>query len=139
MPRSNVTLNPQQQIVVSLAGPVFGFLLAALLIGIVIAVGGRVYFQMDGLIPLFIPDLPAGIRNSTGGVALDMFLRLAIWVNIFLNILNLAPVYPLDGGQIARQVFLVNDPWNGLKYSVVLSIAVGGLIALISLLRGDQR
>ena len=67
-----------------------------------------------------------------------MFLRLAIWVNIFLNILNLAPVYPLDGGQIARQLFLVSDPWNGLKYSVILSIVVSALIALISFMKGDQ-
>ena len=78
------------------------------------------------------------VLDGAMGTALQMFAWLAIWVNIFLNILNLAPVYPLDGGQVARQLFVVNDPWNGLKYSVFLSIAVGVLIALFSLRSGDQ-
>jgi Zn-dependent protease len=137
MPAKN-TLNPQQQIIVSLAGPIFGFLLAALLIGLVLAIGGSVDFEMKGLMPQFNPFLPDSLRVGAMGTALQMFAWLAIWVNIFLNILNLAPVYPLDGGQVARQLFVVNDPWNGLKYSVFLSIAVGVLIALFSLRSGDQ-
>ncbi len=138
MPRSKESLTPAQQIIISLAGPVFGFLLAALLIGIVIAIGGSVYFTTGRFLPMFVPELPKHMQDSTGGQALGLFFRLGIWVNIFLNILNLAPVYPLDGGQVSRQLFLLNDPWNGLKYSYFLSIAVGALIAVFSLASGDQ-
>lgn len=138
MPRSNRSLTPGQQIIISLAGPVFGFLLAALLIGIVIAMGGSVYFTTDRFMPMFLPDMPKDMRGNAAGQALELFFRLGIWVNIFLNILNLAPVYPLDGGQVARQLFLLNDPWNGLKYSYFLSIAIGALIAIASFARDDQ-
>ncbi len=137
MPAKN-SLNPHQQIIVSLAGPLFGFLLAALLIGLVLAIGGSVTFQMDGLMPQFIPYLPESLAGGASGQALQLFLWLSIWVNVFLNILNLAPVYPLDGGQVARQLFILNDPWNGLNYSIMLSIAVGAVIAVFSLMGGDQ-
>ena len=36
-----------------------------------------------------------------------IFLYMGIWANVFWNILNLAPVYPLDGGQAAlRELFM---------------------------------
>ncbi len=135
-PRSNVSLTPNQQIIVSLAGPFAGFLLAALLIGTVLAAGGTVEFSWPGLIPYVIPSL----KNSflEGSHAMWLFIFLAIWANIFINIMNLAPVYPLDGGQVARQLFIQSDSWNGVRYSIILSIVVAVLIALVSLTRGDQ-
>ena len=138
MPKSNVSLSPQQQVIISLAGPIAGFLLAAFLIGMVIAMGGVVRFESDGFIPMIRSYLPPNYYESSAGMALVTMFWLGIWVNIFLNILNLAPVYPLDGGQVARQLFLVNDPWNGLKYSVFLSIAVAAIIAVLSISSGDR-
>ena len=126
------------QIIISVAGPVFGFLLAALLIGIVIAMGGSVEFEMDGIMPTVLSFLPREYADTSMGFALVIFFQLGIWVNIFLNILNLVPVFPLDGGQIARQVFLMNDPGNGMRYSIILSIAAGAIIALMGFQNGDQ-
>ncbi len=138
MPRSTATLTPQQQIVVSLAGPIFGFMLAALLVGIVFAIGGSVAITTYGIVPIPIAQLPEAMVVGTGGIALAMFFRIGILVNVFLNVLNLVPVYPLDGGQVARQLFLLNDPWNGLKYSMFLSIAVAVVIAFANLAGGDR-
>ena len=135
-PTSN--LNPHQQIVVSLAGPIFGFLLAGLLIGLVFAFKGTVFFAFNGLIPDFIPILPEGFVPEAIEAPFDLFLRVGIFANVFFNVLNLAPVYPLDGGQVARQLFVINDAWNGVRYSVMLSILAGGLIAFFSLMGGDQ-
>ena len=59
-------------------------------------------------------------------------------LNLFLNILNLAPIYPLDGGQIARQVMVKLDAYNGVRNSIVLSLGSAILIALVSLSAGDR-
>lgn len=132
------SLNPRQQIVVSLAGPIFGFLLAALLVGMVMAIGGTVRLGWLGIIPMPISYMPDGGVPDALLVPLSLFFKIGIFANIFLNILNLAPVYPLDGGQVARQVFVINDPWNGVRYSVMLSILAGGLVALMSFMSGDR-
>lgn len=136
--RSGSASHSVPQIIIALAGPVFGFLLAALLIGLVLAMGGTVGFRFDGIMPSVDALLPADYRTTEMGVTLNLFLFFAIWVNIFLNILNLAPVFPLDGGQIARQLFTINDPGHGVRYSIYLSIAVGAIIALMAFQSGDQ-
>ena len=134
----NEASQPIPQIIIALAGPVFGFLLAAFLIGVVYALGGSISFEMDGIMPTVLSFLPEEYLNSNGGYALALFFRLAIWVNVFLNVLNLAPVFPLDGGQVARQVFLMNDPGSGLRYSIILSIAAAAVISFMSFMGGDQ-
>lgn len=136
--QQKASLNPHQQIVVSLAGPIFGFLLAALLIGVVYALKGTVVPSINGIIPHIDPIFPKGFTDTSAGQAIAMFLWIGIWANIFINILNLAPVYPLDGGQVARQVFILSDSWNGVRNSIISSIIVGVLIALMSFANQDR-
>jgi Zn-dependent protease len=136
--RRQAAIGPRQQIVISLAGPVFGFLLAGLLAGIVLAIGGNLHFDVQGIIPLVLPELPGELFAGPLHQAVWMIFTLGIWTNIFLNVLNLAPVYPLDGGQIARQIFVLNDPWRGVLYSLWLSVFVGAVIAFTSFQQGDQ-
>lgn len=128
------SLNSNQQIVVSLAGPVFGFLLAGLLIGIVYLAGGSMYLY-DGRIPIPLPDLRGTVLAKD---TLLMVFAGGILINIFLNALNLAPIYPLDGGQVARHVMLQMDVRNGLKNSIFLSIGAAILITLFALSTGDR-
>ncbi len=50
------------------------------------------------------------------------FLEKTAWIMIFLNVLNLLPVYPLDGGQLLHRLFF--DEYNILgKIFVILSAA----------------
>jgi Zn-dependent protease len=62
---------------------------------------------------------------------LQLLLYVLFQINLYLNLLNLAPVFPLDGGQIARSLYLRADPWNGIKYSLWLSLIVAVAIALL--------
>lgn len=64
--------------------------------------------------------------------ALRLLLLMFVVVNIFLNLLNLLPVYPLDGGQISRQVFVKADPWGGVRKSVIVSMGAAVLVALLA-------
>jgi len=60
-------------------------------------------------------------------------VSLLLWVNIFWGLINLMPVYPLDGGSVARNIFVQADPVDGIRKSLWLSVIAGGIIALVGL------
>ncbi|HKJ39319.1 MAG TPA: site-2 protease family protein [Anaerolineales bacterium] len=128
--RANVSLSPNQQIFISLAGPFAGFILAGLVIGGVIFSGGMISVNfLLGFIP--IPQLTF---LPFGNNAVYALLVMLLWVNVFWGLINLLPVFPLDGGQVARNVLIQYDPWDGARKSLWLSVITGGLIALGALL-----
>jgi Zn-dependent protease len=123
--------SPKEQIIISLAGPVAGFLLAAIVIGLVYVGGGSMRFGVYYVIPVW--DV-MGVNNEY----LRELVNDMLWVNIFWGLINLMPVYPLDGGQISRELFVVNNPRTGIQQSLWLSIfAAGGMaVASVVLLKG---
>lgn len=133
---SRGALTSNQQIVVSFAGPAFGLLLAAFTVGIVYLLGGQVVRVEGTVVPVFLPDFRATGYPVQGTLFIVCFG--GIMLNIFLNLLNLVPIYPLDGGQIARQIMTQMDSFNGIRNSIILSIACAVLIAVFSLMN-DQR
>jgi Zn-dependent protease len=127
---ANVALTPNQQIFISLAGPIAGFILAALVIAIVLVMGGLVDTTwLLGVIPL-----PLNAMVPFGGRVVGAMVSMLLWVNIFWGLINLVPVYPLDGGQVSRNVLLQVDPADGVRKSLWLSVIAGGLLALLGLL-----
>ena len=59
------------------------------------------------------------------------FLNTVAWILIYLNVLNLLPVYPLDGGQLLHRLFL--DDYNILgKIFVILSVILMSWVAISS-------
>ena len=122
--------SPMQQIVITLAGPFAGFLLAALMIAGVILTGGSVAI---GLLLGFIP-IPQLTSLPIGGSLVGQFISLMLWVNVFWGLVNLLPVFPLDGGQVARNVLIQYDPLDGARKSLWVSVITGGLMALAGLL-----
>jgi Zn-dependent protease len=128
--RANVTLSPNQQIFISLAGPFAGFIFAALVIGAVIIAGGSITISfLFGFIPIpQLASLPIGTDT------IRIFIIMLLWVNVFWGLINLLPVFPLDGGQVARNVLIQFDPFDGARKSIWLSVITGGLVALAALL-----
>lgn len=63
-------------------------------------------------------------------LGIDLLEKIA-WIFILLNVLNLLPVYPLDGGQLLHRLFL--DSYNVLgKIFVILSVALMSWVAISS-------
>ncbi len=123
---ANVALTPNQEIVITLAGPITGFLFAALILAVTSALGGVIIFTtLMGFIPMPVAGFPNG--NSIINLIIGNFL----WVNIFWGLINLMPIYPLDGGNVARHLFIRSDPWGGLRKSLWLSIITGGVLAVV--------
>ncbi len=126
---ATVSLTPNQHIFVSLAGPFAGFALAALTLAVGTALGGQIILStLLGFIPFPIVLLPYG-----SGMLNEVFLTF-LWVNVFWGIVNLLPVFPLDGGHVTRYVLIQSDPRNGLRTSLWVSVVTGGLLAATGLL-----
>jgi len=60
----------------------------------------------------------------------DETLTQLIWVNFAWSILNLLPVFPLDGGQITRDVLTSMNPSKGETWALWISVVIAGLIAV---------
>ena len=123
---ASIALTPNQEIIISLAGPVSGFLLAGLASASVLALGGSIGM---GTLLGFIP-LPAMVALPFGGSILNSFVINLLWVNIFWGVFNLVPVYPLDGGNVTRYFLLKADPWDGIRKSLWISVISGAAAAL---------
>jgi stage IV sporulation protein FB len=126
--RANVLLGPREEMVISVAGPVAGFLFTALVLLTVKLVGGLVMWTPAfGVIPGFTAYLP-GASDLVNWIVMTL-----IDVNFFWGLINLMPVYPLDGGNIAREVLTLADPPTGLRKSLWLSVIAGGIVAIAGL------
>lgn len=123
---------PSTQTVISLAGPVAGFLFAALVVG-VLWVAGRDVEVRFGSTYLFTWAF-GGISNE----GLYFLLNSLMYVNVFWGLVNLLPVYPLDGGQISRELFLLGNQGRGIEWSLWLSFAVAVGMAIYALVALDQ-
>jgi membrane-associated protease RseP (regulator of RpoE activity) len=55
-------------------------------------------------------------------------------VNVFWGVINLMPVYPLDGGNVTRYALLKADPWNGIRRSLWISVIAGAILAAVGLI-----
>lgn len=122
---ANVSPGPGQQIVISLAGPFAGFFLAVLVVAGVTFTGGAAAGMLLGFIPV-----PQYAAFSGMGAILNQFILMMLWVNIFWGLINLLPVFPLDGGQVARNILVQYDPRDGARKSLWISVVTGGVVAL---------
>ena len=127
---ANVALRSNQEIFISLAGPGAGFLLAALVaVGASLSGGSIITNWLFGVIPL-----PVATLLPFGGRVLSLLVTMLLWVNVFWGLINLVPVYPLDGGNVSRYLLLKADPIDGARKSLWVSVIAGGLVALAGLL-----
>jgi stage IV sporulation protein FB len=136
---------PWRRIAILLAGPGAGFVLAAILMIALVLSGREVgvstikQFMESSLIPsdaipvsLLGPYIGyfQGFRSGIVNVALADLL----YVNVFWGLVNLLPVFPLDGGQISRELFNLKDPRYGATQALQLSAGVAVLLAAYALL-----
>jgi Zn-dependent protease len=142
--------SPRSQILISLAGPVAGFLFAALLL-LFTRVTGHAIFPVDRLdqdsIQRWLAKSGGGVWffevgwktfafEGFGSLVADLAMIDLLFVNIWWGLVNLLPIYPLDGGRISRELFALGiNPRRGIIQSLWLSIIVAGLVAIYGLSR----
>jgi len=120
---------PAEHILISFAGPAAGFIFAAFVVIGVFASGGSVRVIVG---ENYIPWCDVRLGGAMlGNDNLGLLVRFLLFVNIWWGLMNLLPVIPLDGGQIAQQLMIVNDPWGGTVRALWLSIIVAAAIAVL--------
>ncbi|MGI9455635.1 MAG: site-2 protease family protein [Aeoliella sp.] len=141
--------SPRSQILISLAGPVAGFLLAAATVMLIGLTAESMAFVPFWAIDEWVKNIDREqLRQLTGANLLvgeivfhqypsqivNMLVRLLLWINIFWGLMNLLPVYPLDGGQIAREIMTLGpNAREGIVRSLQLSIGVAVVAAVFGL------
>lgn len=124
--RSSGELTPQQDIFVSLAGPLAQMLSALVVIGAVKAAGYRldVFALMPG--PFYkIPGVLAGEQiDSPGMYALVTFY---IFPSVLWALMNLVPVWPLDGGHVMRSIVQLRG--GNMVQALWISVIAAALMA----------
>ena len=123
----------ENQLIISAAGPAAQLLLAAVVILVVELTGHRL---ADIIWPLnhFLPESSKPLLQSHVGFAVLYFLA---GPSILWALLNLVPVYPLDGGQIARELFIRFGSPNAIRDSLTLSLFTAIGCGVFALYRGE--
>jgi stage IV sporulation protein FB len=117
------SLGAWSQILISFAGPGAGFLLTAVMVGILMLTVQHDQIAWAGPWNL-IPQV------WLSNVRLAMVLDYVFLISMLWGLLNLLPIFPLDGGQIARELLLKANPYDGIRQSLMLSmVAAVGMAA----------
>jgi Zn-dependent protease len=122
------------------AGPAAGLLLAIVVAAVATAAGGSSQFAFSSIvIPTRYMDLSSlklVTSNPHSYLHVYFIVNNLLYVNFFWSLLNLLPVFPLDGGQITRAILEQRDPQVGRLRSLQISIAAAVLFAGLACLSG---
>jgi Zn-dependent protease len=140
--------SPRAQILISLAGPVAGFLLAAAVVLLLKLTGHAIGFALSrsridvnalGVESVWVQHLGPIVvyYESLASAPVTNIVGDLVQVNILWGLLNLLPIYPLDGGRIARELFTLNNARSGIIHSLQLSIGTAILLAIYALMNSN--
>jgi len=128
-------LRPQQDIWISLAGPLAQLASAAVLVAAVKAAGYRltVFTWMPGPFEK-IPGLLQGAEIDSAG--LFSLVAFYIFPSVLWAIMNLVPVWPLDGGHIMKSIIQMRG--GNMSQALWVSVIAAGLMAAYGFSNGQQ-
>ncbi len=100
-----------------------------------------VFFAGPGIQLVFYGALWCGLHYfllpRMGWKSLSPMVRISLlqllWINWFWPMLNLLPIWPLDGGKIARELFDWLMPGRGIRTALGISLLVSGFLAVNAL------
>ena len=122
------------EFVVAMAGPMAGFTAAGLVLAIAYSAGATIHFGWH----MFLPSLSAwpALNGATAyrfetNYLWYVLLNDLLFVNFYWGLINLLPVWPLDGGRAARAVFVRRDRYNGKRTALLVSALVAAAVALM--------
>jgi len=131
---SNSLANPWQRMAVSFAGPLAGFLyLGVLIVGLLLFAPDQFDILVEKLkLMLGLPvRLELLVHKPTLAEAIVADL---VWINLFWGLINLLPIWPLDGGQISKDFASWANPRNGERIALGISFILAALIAIHGLM-----
>jgi stage IV sporulation protein FB len=124
-----------QRVAVSFAGPLAGFIFLGLVFLAICIwnVDHIPYFVFVTMLDFGVPmDHLDGLMEirSVPNVLMDFVVRDLVFINLLWGLVNLLPVWPLDGGQISKELCETLSPNRGSTNALGLSMVVAGLLAV---------
>jgi stage IV sporulation protein FB len=133
---------PAQRLAVVLWGPGAGFVLCGVVMVLYSAVFGltpreHLSIVCELLRFLGLPRDPSGVTSTLiklGATERELGTNFTIYwdmvqINIIWGLVNLLPVWPLDGGRVSETVLTTINPRDGRRWAHTISLLVGGLTA----------
>jgi Zn-dependent protease len=129
--------SPRERLFIVLAGPGAGFVLFGLVLVFVFAMFRVTPVEALSLLVNGNSEgaFQAVIKMSRLGSPGIMAILFLLEINLFWGILNLLPIWPLDGGQVAGIGLTAVNRWNGRRWTHVISLLVAGSLALLSYMK----
>jgi Zn-dependent protease len=112
---------PGQRLAVILAGPGAGFLFFALLVLVTAAFFGMAPTE----------QFRALFTREDGNDYLFQSYQDLVWINLVWGLVNLLPLWPLDGGQATQVLLSLIDRARGQRWCHVVSLLVSGILAIV--------
>ncbi len=126
-----------QRIAVCFAGPLAGFLLLGAVFAFLLIRDPEVFpayvefAKADlGLSTIDEEMAPLMVQVLRRGYLEFVLISDLVFINLLWGLVNLLPIWPLDGGQISRDVCEGLSPEGGLKLSLGISLLTAGLLAV---------
>lgn len=124
-----------QRLAVILMGPGAGFLLCGLvMIGTTVIFGVTPREHLDfaaGLVGLGPGSDTIGERFPSA-IAYSIYGSM-VWINLMWGLVNLLPIWPLDGGQASELLLSLFDRSRGKRWCHVVSLLVAGILAVVAI------
>jgi Zn-dependent protease len=115
-----------QRNLVYFAGPFAGFVLLGVVLAVLLVTlpPGPALLRQD-----FLRGLMVRMGRAEWSLLVAMAVIDLVQINLFWGLLNLLPVWPLDGGRISRETMEWCSPQRGAAIAFFVSGAVAGLLA----------
>lgn len=124
-----------QRNLVYFAGPLAGFLLAGVIVVVVLLLLPKDLPQYVVKSPLdYLRIVERNMLVAGWHVFGVMAVHDLLWMNIWWGLLNLLPIWPLDGGRISRETAEWLDPRRGTRIALVISGGLAATLAINSLM-----
>jgi stage IV sporulation protein FB len=134
-----------QRLAVVLSGPGAGFLLcgavmvfASLVFGVTPAEHWAVALRTVGLPGDRISSQMVSFRLHNETVPINEIYRFLVYINLMWGLLNLLPIWPLDGGRVSEVILTSVDRGRGRHWNHVLSLLVSGGLAVAIYIRTED-
>ena len=126
---------PAQRLAVVVSGPGAGFVLCGLVLLLASGLWGLTFQEHLSMVQLL--GLP-GDRDALMSAILKLRTQTNFWIywdlvqiNMLWGLVNLLPVWPLDGGRVSEIVLSQIDPRDGARWGHTISLLVAGVLAVL--------
>jgi Zn-dependent protease len=128
-----------KRIVVSFAGPLAGFFFLTVFLAFLPFLAPRTWEDLLNLGRVILGWPLQAATHPPDTPLQHALVYYVVFINLIWGLVNLLPIWPLDGGQISRDFLGWLLPGNGVLWAFGISALVAGFIAVNAVLQMNGR